>query len=309
MSFEDSLDSFLQHIKRKRTGSSDTNDAYHRDVLRFIQYLEEKGIDDFEKVTKMDIADYFNQLKAGKIGGKPLSNTSFSRNLSAIKSFYRYLNQYEGIESNPVRSFHGGKNQRKLPEYLSFDQMESILNTFDLTDPLQIRNRCILETIYACGLRVSEVTGLLVENVNLSQSFLIVLGKESKERMVPFYPRCGELLDYYLKEVRDDLLNGKPSPYVFVSKNGRSISQRYVQMICDEAAKNAGIYMHVHPHMIRHSFATHMVDNGADLRVVQELLGHANISTTQIYTHVSEDHLKKVVENAHPHARKNMKNT
>ncbi len=307
MSFEDSLESFLQYIRRKRTGSSDTKDAYHRDVLRFIQYVEEKGITSFEDVTKVEIAEYFNLLKSGKIGTKPLSNSSFSRNLSSIKSFYRYLNQFEGVQANPVRAFHGGKTQRKLPEYLSFDQMESILNTFDLSEPLQVRDRCIIETMYACGLRVSEVTGLLVKDINLNERYLIVLGKESKERMVPFYPRCEQLLRFYLKEVRGRWVGDADSPYVFVSKNGKSISQRAVQMMCDKAGRNAGLYMHVHPHMIRHSFATHMVDNGADLRVVQELLGHANISTTQIYTHVSEDHLKQVVESAHPHSKKNLK--
>ncbi len=303
MSYEDSLNGFLNHIKIARTGSSDTSDAYHRDVARFLAYLEENHITSFEDVTKEDVSDYITKLRDGEIGGQPLSNSSYSRNLSALKSFYRYLNIYEGVQNNPVRLFKSVANKRKLPEFLTFDQMESIFNCFDLSDPIDIRDRCIIEVMYACGLRVSEVAGLKISNINLKEKYLIVLGKESKERMVPFYNRCGQLIDFYIKQSRVQFIK-EEHDILFVNQQGKPISTRAIQNIVEKSGERAGLYLHVHPHMIRHSFATHMLDHGADLRTVQELLGHENLSTTQIYTHVTTDRLKKVVQDAHPYAKK-----
>ncbi len=306
MSFEDSLDGFLSQISRSRTGSKDTRDAYHRDVQRFLSYLEDQNITSFENVTRNDIADYITRLRSGHIGGHVLSNASFSRNLSSLKSFWRYLNQYEHVQANPVQAFHGSRHTRKLPEYLTFDQMESLLNTFDLSTVNGVRDRCILETMYACGLRVSECAGIRIEDVSLSENYLRVLGKESKERMVPFYPRCSQLLKIYLQQVRPLLMQDRPeNGILFVNRFGKGISSRSIQIMVEKAGVNAGLYIHVHPHMIRHSFATHLLDNGADLRVVQELLGHSSLSTTQIYTHLTQDRLAKVVEAAHPHSLTN----
>ena len=302
-SFERSLDRFLDHIRLSRTGSADTADAYRRDIERFLEYLRENGISSFEKVGKEDISDYVMKLRSGEIGGVPLSNSSYARNLSALKSFYRYLNRNEGIQSNPVRMFKGAKTRRHLPEYLTFDQIETMLNSFDLNEPAEIRDRCILEVMYACGLRVSECAGLLVRNINLQEGYLIVLGKESKERMVPIYPRCVQLIRLYLSKSRPVFMKpGREHGILFVSQRGAPITSRSIQLLCDRTAEKCRLPVHVHPHMIRHSFATHLLDNGADLRVVQELLGHENLSTTQIYTHVTQDRLEKVVEKAHPNA-------
>ncbi len=303
--FERSLDSFLDYIRLKRTGSADTEDAYRRDIERFLVWLREEGIESFNDVTRENVSDYFTKLRSGEIGGTPLSNSSYARNLSSLKSFYRYLNRSEGIHANPVLQFHGTKNRRKLPEFLTFDQMETMLRCFDLHDPADIRDRCILETMYACGLRVSECAGLQIGKISLDGGYLTVLGKESKERMVPFYRRCGQLIDLYLREARPQFMKKtEEHGYLFVNQHGRPISSRAIQNICETAGERAGIPMHVHAHMIRHSFATHLLDNGADLRVVQELLGHENLTTTQIYTHVTQDRLRKVVDQAHPHAHK-----
>ena len=303
--FEYSLDRFLEHLKMSRTGSLDTQDAYRRDIDRFLVYLEEENIKSFEKVTKTMVSDYFTKLRSGDIGGKPLSNASYSRNLSALRSFYRYLNKYEGIHNNPVRLFHASNDRRKLPEYLTYEQMVSLLSQFNLEKPVELRNRCILEVMYACGLRVSECAKLEVHKINLKDNYLVVLGKESKERMVPFYPGCGTIIERYINEARGFFLKNKEDHgYLFVNQNGGKISTRAIQDICEQSGISAGLNIHVHPHMIRHSFATHLLDNGADLRIVQELLGHENLSTTQIYTHITTDRLKKVVEEAHPHAKK-----
>ncbi|NCB33624.1 MAG: tyrosine recombinase XerC [Erysipelotrichia bacterium] len=301
--FESYLDGFLQHMKMARTGSGDTQDAYRRDVQRFIDYLLDQKIESPEEVTMADMSSYVTMLRSGDIGGRALSNASYSRNLSSLRSFYRYLNKYEGIKNNPVRVFKGASGKRKLPEFLTFDQMEQLLNSFDLTDPRQIRDRCIVEVMYACGLRVSECAGLRTASINLEERFLTVVGKESKERMIPFYPRCGQLIQIYLKEIRPFYMNDTDHGILFVNQKGAPITARAIQIMVDRQSVAAGLSMHVHPHMIRHSFATHMLDNGADLRIVQELLGHESLSTTQIYTHVTSDRLKKVVSEAHPHAR------
>ncbi|MEE3488106.1 MAG: tyrosine recombinase XerC [Bulleidia sp.] len=298
-----SLDRFLNHISMVRTGSKDTRDAYRRDVTRFIDYLDANGIASFEDAAKEDISDYITKLRSGKIGGTPLSNSSFSRNLSSIRSFYRYLNQYEGVKANPVHLFKGAQSRRPLPEFLTYEQMQALLDTFDLHDPIGIRDRTIVETIYACGLRVSECAGLEVSRINFHDNYLTVLGKESKERMVPFYPRAHQLLEFYIENVRPMYVK-EENGYVFLSKRGTQMSVRSIQLMIADAGEKAGLPMHVHPHMIRHSFATHLLDNGADLRTVQELLGHETLSTTQIYTHVTADRLRKVVDEAHPYAKK-----
>lgn len=296
------LESYLSALALKRTGSRDTEEAYRRDISRFLNYLSEQGIESLEDVTKQDVSSYITALRSGDIGGVEISNASYDRALSALKSFYRYCNRSKGITNNPISMFHGAKTARHLPDVLTFDQMEAMLDSFDLTDPAGVRNRCILEVMYACGLRVSECAGLLSGNINFEKRYLRVMGKESKERMVPFYPRCGQLMRFYLQQVRPYYLKDQKHDVFFVNQKGKPISSRAIQLIAEKAGEDAGLPFHVHPHMIRHSFATHLLNNGADLRVVQELLGHENLSTTQIYTHISEEKLRKTVDEAHPHS-------
>ncbi|MBQ1439358.1 MAG: tyrosine recombinase XerC [Solobacterium sp.] len=301
--FDEVLDRFLHHIQISRTGSADTQDAYRRDVERFLGYLEDEKIKSFEKVDKAVISDYVMRLRSGDFGKQPLSNASYARNLSSLRSFFRYLNKYEGVENNPVRQFKGSVPRRKLPDFLTFDQMETLLKSFDLSKPADIRDRCIIEVMYACGLRVSECASLQVSKIHLSERYLSVIGKESKERMVPFYGRCAKLIELYLKEARPQFKQ-EATDILFLNQKGKPLSTRSIQDICAKRGELAGLSVHVHPHMIRHSFATHLLDNGADLRVVQELLGHENLSTTQIYTHVTSDRLRAAVDKAHPHAKK-----
>lgn len=303
-SYDELLESFLNALALKRTGSKDTEAAYRKDVARFLHYLEENDIHSLEDVTKEDISSYTTELRSGKIGGVELSNASYDRSLSALKSFYRYCNRSKGIHNNPVAVFKSAKVSRHLPDYLSFDQIEAMLDSYDLSKAVDVRNRCILEVMYACGLRVSECAGIKVNDIHLDSGYLRIMGKEAKERMVPFYPRCAQLIEYYLKDVRPLYIKESDHGILFVNQKGKPISSRAIQMIVEKAGEDAGIGMHVHPHMIRHSFATHMLNNGADLRVVQELLGHENLSTTQIYTHISEERLKKTVDEAHPHSHR-----
>ena len=299
---QDKLDEFIDYFKTKRTGSSFTSDAYRRDIDRFIEYLKDNKIKSFNEVTKLEAMDYVSVLRSGKITRSKLSNSSYSRNLSSLRSFYKYLMDIGEADHNPFMLFKKVKVEKHLPDVLTFDQVETIFDSFDLDSPIEIRNRCILETMYACGLRVSEVCNLLLKKIDRKEMVLYVIGKGNKERLVPFYPRLNELFDLYIKNYRNTY-DKKNSEYMFLSLRGDKVSPRSIQYLLDDVQKKNNILVNLHPHMFRHSFATHLLDNGADLRVVQELLGHANLSTTQLYTHLTYDRLKKTIDNCHPHSK------
>lgn len=296
------LDDFIEYFKTKRSGSEFTSDAYYRDIKRFIDYLEKENIKSFDDVTKIEAMEYVSLLRSGKITRGKLSNASYSRNLSALRSFYKYLMDIGEASHNCFTLFKKIKVEKHLPDVLTFDQINTILNSFDLNDPISIRNRCLLETMYACGLRVSEVSNLLIDKIDQKEMVLYVIGKGNKERLIPFYPRLNELFDLYLSCYRNKYAKND-FKYMFVSLRGDKVSPRSIQYILDDVAKKNGLLINLHPHMFRHSFATHLLDNGADLRVVQELLGHANLSTTQLYTHLTYDRLKKTVDNCHPYSK------
>ena len=296
------LDNFISYIYDARSKSDATADSYYRDISRFIEYLKENDINDFNSVDKNIVFDYIQLLRSGEITRGKISNSSYARNLSALRSFYKYLCIKHVADQNPFKLFKNIKTEKHLPDVLTFDQIEKILDCFNLDDPLDVRNRCIIETIYACGLRISECCDLLIDNVDQRNLILRVIGKGNKERIVPFYPRLSELIDLYKKMYRNEYAEDG-FKYLFVSSRHGKISPRSVQYLLDEVKVKANIPVDIHPHMLRHSFATHLLDNGADLRTVQELLGHANLSTTQLYTHLTYDRLKKTVEKSHPHSR------
>ena len=296
------LDEFIAYMYDKRSGSKATSDSYYRDIERFIKYLEENKIDDFNDVNKAIVFDYINELRSGNISRGRISNSTYARNLSALRSFYRYLNERHLCDSNPFLQFKNVHIEKHLPDVLTFDQIEMILDVFDLDKPLDVRNRCIIETIYACGLRISECCDLLMKNVDQKEMIVRVIGKGNKERIVPFYPRLNELFDLYKNMYRNEFAKDD-FPYLFVSNRGGKISPRSVQLLLEDVKIKAGLEVDIHPHMLRHSFATHLLDNGADLRTVQELLGHENLSTTQLYTHLTYDRLKGAVDKAHPHSK------
>ena len=298
----DYLDSYLDHLKETRSGSDNTYKAYKRDIERFLDYLEKEGISDLDAISKEDMYNYVEYLRSGQNTKGLISDATFARSLSAIRSFFRYLNQIEILKVNPVSSLKSAKVKRKLPDVLTFDQIERLFSVFSLEKPADLRDRAILETIYACGLRVSECTGIDVADIDLDGMIIKVLGKGNKERIVPFYPRLRDLLKRYIIEYRT-VYAKREEKALFVSLKGKRITARSVENILDKASAKAGLAVNVHPHTLRHSFATHLLDNGADLRVVQELLGHENLSTTQLYTHLTIDRLKSVVAKAHPHKK------
>lgn len=296
------LDDFIAYIYDSRSKSKATSDSYYRDISRFIEYLKDNGIEGFNSVDKNIVFDYIQLLRSGEITRGKISNSSYARNLSSLRSFYKYLCIKHIADQNPFKLFKNIKTEKHLPDVLTFDQIEKVLDSFDLDDPIEIRNRCIIETIYACGLRISECCDLLIDNVDQKSLTLRVIGKGNKERIVPFYPRLSELIDLYISKYRNEYAKDG-FEYLFVSTRHSKISPRSVQYLLDETKVKVNLPIDLHPHMLRHSFATHLLDNGADLRTVQELLGHANLSTTQLYTHLTFDRLKDTVDKAHPHSK------
>lgn len=296
------LDDFIKYLGVTKTGSDKTADAYYRDIARFIAFIEDKKIQSFDEVGKDDVFEYITLLRSGEITRTKIGNATYCRNLSSLRSFYRYLCKIHVCKDNPFMKFKKVRLERHLPDVLTFDQIEKILDCFDLNNPLDIRNRCIVEMMYACGLRVSECSDLLLSNVDQNQLMIRVIGKGNKERMIPFYPRLNELIHLYIKAYRN-IYDTNNSYYLFITNRGSKVTPRIIQIMLQNLAGKVDIPFNIHPHMLRHSFATHLLDNGSDLRTVQELLGHEHLSTTQIYTHLTYERLKKTVDKAHPHSK------
>lgn len=297
---QDILD-FLAHIDLTNTHSIHTRDAYQRDLVTFEHYLIDLGISSFQAVDKKTILRYIETLNRQKAGG--LKNSSLSRKISSLRSFYIYLLAHQRVDHNPVTGILLPSKDKHLPDFLLFEEVNRLFEFFDLDDPNQLRNRALFELMYASGLRVGEAVTLTLSSINFSERTLRFIGKGSKERLVPFYTDAGVILQRYLKTSRPILMVQKVHDRVFVNQKGEPLTARGVEYLLEKSARNAGISRSVHPHMLRHSFATHLLDNGADLRLVQELLGHASISTTQIYTHVTLDRLRETYLKAHPRAQ------
>lgn len=295
---------FLTYIDQLNTGSYHTKDAYERDVDDFILFLIAEGIDGFDEVDRIVVMNYIADLRQRTGVNGQMKNTTIARKLSSLRSFFRYLNEYIGIQGNPFLYIKGPKTSRRIPEFLFYDEMELFLNSFDTNDPVDLRNRAMFELMYACGLRVSELVSLTIDDLDRTDQVLHITGKGDKQRVVPFYDLAGELVMRYLEAVRPKWIGNERHNVLFVNQRGKGLTSRGVQYLMQKQADSLAMAIHIHPHMFRHSFATHLLDNGADLRIVQELLGHSSLSTTQIYVHVSQERLKHVYEAAHPRAKK-----
>lgn len=303
------LDRFLDYLDSINSGSEHTRDAYQRDILEFLAFLNAESITSLDDVDRIVVMNFVSNLRQMDGMNGELKNSTVARKLSSLRSYYRYLNEYVGIQKNPFIYFKAPKQAKRIPEFLFYDEMESFLSSFDLQEDVGIRDRAMFELMYACGLRVSEAVNLQLYDIDMQDQILRITGKGNKQRMVPFYDLANERLQVYLQEVRPKWMKTETHKYVFVNQRGKQITSRGVQYRMELAAKNCDLHVHIHPHMFRHSFATHLLDNGADLRVVQELLGHSSLSTTQIYVHVSQDRLKRAYEEAHPRAKKEPSHT
>lgn len=287
------LDQFINYLRIERGLAKNTVESYSRDLLRFSKFLEDQGVSPLG-VSRDQIAQYITLL------GKDLAARSVARNISAIKSFFRFLVSEGRIEDNPARLIETPRTSLRLPEVLTQEEIERLLAQPNENVSRGRRDRAMLECLYATGLRVSELVNLKISDVNLEAGYLRTLGKGSKERLVPIGDTALEAIKDYLSDGRPDFTKGRISPYVFLSSRCHPLSRQGFWKIIKKYGLKAGIKKRISPHSIRHSFATHLIGAGADLRSVQVMLGHEDISTTQIYTHVSREHLKKVHEKYHP---------
>ena len=289
---------FLDYLTVEKGLSENTIDAYRRDLYKYIDFLDkEKKINHIREAKHSDITDFMMLEK-----DKGLSPNSVSRNLVAIKVFHRFLARERYVKENVADVLDSPKLWKHLPDVLSVSEIEQILKVPNLKNWMGIRDRAILELLYATGMRVSELATLAMDNVNIDVGFLKCIGKGEKERIVPVGKQAKEMLCRYMDKVRPKLLKkqAKASRFVFLSRLGKSISRQSIWKMIKKYANAARIKKKITPHTLRHSFATHMLERGADLRVVQELLGHADISTTQIYTHVDKERLKAIHRKYHP---------
>jgi integrase/recombinase XerC len=289
---------YINHLQAERNASAYTIRNYKADLLDFFYFLKEKKVATLDEVNRHVLRDYLAHLV-----GRGIVKASIARKLSAIRSFYRYLVREKIIEANPIKSVSSPKLDKRLPSFLTLDEVKRLLEAPDLSTPQGLRDRALLELLYASGLRVSELTGLELGQINLGSNEIRVWGKGSKERVVLMGLPAAEALRNYFEQGRPKLLTAKRSNAVFLTRYGQRLPERSVQKILEKYSSLAGLKKRVHPHMLRHTFATHLLDGGADLRVVQELLGHARLSSTQIYTHVTKKQAKKVYLAAHPLAK------
>jgi len=286
-------DQFISHMRVERGLSENTIQSYSRDIIRFFQYLEERTLSPLQ-VRQEDITDYMSKLHGA------ISMRSAARNLSALKMFFRFL-VYDGkIETNPARLINTPKLPSKLPGVLSLQEVDRLLSQPDSTTPLGQRDKSMLELLYATGLRVSELVGLKRSNINLEAGYVRTVGKGSKERLVPMGGKALDALKDYLGDGRVQLTKRMSVPHLYLNARGKPLTRQGFWKIIKQYGLKAGIKGSITPHILRHSFASHLLDCGADLRAVQVMLGHADISTTQIYTHVTRDRLKKIHQKYHP---------
>jgi integrase/recombinase XerD len=291
------LDSFLDYISLERGLSKNTRAAYADDVARFIDFATTRGVNSVNQVSRKDILDHLLDQKA-----KGLGANSLSRHLVSLKVFFRWLAQEGMISVNVADTMDSPKVWKMLPSVLNPKEVERLFAAPDLSKPVGLRNRAILELFYASGLRVSELAGLQLGDLHFDEHFLRCIGKGRKERVVPVAQTAIKWVKRYLKEVRPQWSPGDHEQAVFLSNRHQSLSRKTIWDMVKKCARDAGITKTIYPHTLRHSFASHLLANGAELRIIQEMLGHADISTTQIYTHVDPDRLKGVHRQFHPRA-------
>jgi integrase/recombinase XerD len=293
------IELFLLHLELEKSLSDNTVKSYKFDLIKFKEFLSGLKADSFTDVNESYIEKFLAYLK------KEYKASTGARILSALRQFYDFIlnNGYlPGVKYNPFENFDSPKLERNLPVVLSYEEIEKMLGKVEVTESLGLRDRAILETMYACGLRVSEVINLKTSNVFPDEGIVRVFGKGSKERIVPIGNEALKWIETYLNYSRKNLANKNSEDFLFLNWRGKKLSRMAIWNIIDKYSKLAKLEKQIHPHILRHSFATHLLEGGADLRSIQEMLGHADISTTQIYTHVDITYLKEVHKSFHPRA-------
>ena len=289
------IDEFLSYLSVERGLSDNTLDAYKRDLARFFGYLKSMYIASIQKVSRQRISAFMLSERE-----RGLSANSVSRELACLKSFFKFLMRENKVTEDVTSVIESPKLWKKLPSTLNIDEVERLLKAPNLRDFLGSRDKACLELMYATGMRVSELINLKMNDLNMGIGFAKCFGKGGKERIVPFGRKARESIVRYLDRSRPTFLKKKISNFLFLTRLGKPMSRQTFWKIIKKYARESGIKKEITPHSLRHSFATHILERGADLRIVQEMLGHADIATTQIYTHVSKDRLKSIHQKFHP---------
>ena len=292
------VNEFKNYLKLERSLSNNSIDAYLLDIRKLTSFISENYSTSLsiENINVSIIESFIKHLFKSES-----STYSQARIVSGLKSFFNYLLLEEKIDINPMELIDAPKLVRKLPETLSIKEIEIIINAVDLDSKEGMRNKAILETLYSCGLRVSELVNLKVQNLFLDIGFIKVLGKGMKERLVPIGTKAAECISIYMKDYRTILnISEGFEGYLFINRRGKNLTRNMIFIIVKDLVKKAGLNKNISPHTFRHSFATHLIEGGADLRAVQEMLGHESITTTEIYTHLNKNYLKEVVNKFHP---------
>jgi integrase/recombinase XerD len=298
---QEQIQAFLKFITVEKGYAQNTLSAYQNDLNQMAGYLKQQNADiTWAQVTRENVSDYINHLRS-----KTYSSTTVARKLAALKSFFHFLTIEHIVAENPAAMLDSPKVRKYLPKALSTQDVDRLLaEPAKDTSPKGQRDRAIMETLYATGMRVTELISLNVDDVNPADGYIRCMGKGAKERIVPLYPQAMEALATYIQNGRQQLLKAPmPEKALFLNQRGERLTRQGLWLIIKEYARRVGITFDVTPHTLRHSFATHMLSGGADLRNVQALLGHANVSTTQVYTHVSNERLREVYNGAHPRAK------
>ena len=294
----DQLDKYTDYLRYEKNYSDYTIESYKNDILEYFDYLNRESLK-YNKVDYSDLRFYLMYLKEEKFD----SNSSIDRKLSALRGFYNYLASNSIVSNNIFSLISGLKKEKKLPRYFEYNELEELFNVPDIRTSLGQRDRLILEMLYATGLRVGELVNVKISDIDLSRKIILVLGKGNKEREVTYGEYCDEILRLYLSDGYKKL-NKSNELYLFLNNNGSQITERGVRYVLDQIIKKTSLNKSISPHVLRHSFATHLLNEGCDLLTVQKLLGHESISATQIYTHVSTDRLKEVYYSSFPRAKK-----
>jgi integrase/recombinase XerD len=295
---------FLAYLEFERGLSRNTLDAYRSDLLQLGEYLRERELDVLT-VGHSELAAFLTGLAVGVDGRPGAAAATLQRKAACLRSFYRYLRREGIISHDPTANLHGPRKTQKLPEVLSRDEVMRLIMAASGKSPIALRDRALLELMYACGLRASEATGLEIDDLDLAEHMLRARGKGSKERVVPIGRSAVAALQAYAENGRPDLVGLRNERHVFVNSRGSGLTRQGLYKIIKGHAESAGLADRVSPHTLRHTFATHVLAGGCDLRVLQEMLGHADVATTQVYTHLSTDRLRDVYFQAHPRATAN----
>ncbi len=297
MEIDAGTDLFLTHLRVERQLSANTLEAYGRDLTRLSSRLAKAGKTDLERISEEDLLDFLVSLHREK-----LTSRSVSRTLVAVRGLFRFLLRERLLTADPTAKIAFPARWFKLPHFLTIAQIDALLAAPDRRTVLGMRDHAILQLFYASGLRISEMSSLTTDRINLQQGYVMPMGKGSKERVVPMGQSAIGALTEYLDSARPRLAGRRICERLFLSQRGAGITRQRLWEIIKACARAAGIAINVTPHMLRHSFATHLIERGADLRIVQTMLGHADVSTTQIYTHVSRAHLQELYRKFHPRA-------